>query len=131
MAKVHKYDLSRRLDNGKWEVVGKGYRDSQSGRITLWVNPEKMRKIIKGQNDDVPFILFDKDPAPVTEPVKKAPAPQHTAGVPASPHQAPPVYLTPGAVRTKHFEPKAQVPPPTVAKPSDSWPPDFDDDIPF
>ena len=121
MAKIHKYDLSRRLDNGKWEVVGKGYQDSQSGRITLWVNPEKMSKIIKGHKDDVPFILFDKDPVAVAEPVKKAPAP----------NQAPPVYLQPGAVRTKHFEPNTKVPPPIVAKPSDSWPPEFDDDIPF
>ena len=130
MAKIHKYDMSRRLDNGKWEVVGKGYQDSQSGRVTLWANPEKMSKIIKGQKDDVPFILFDKDPVAVTEPVKE-PAPQRTAGVPSDMHQAPPVYQAQGTQRTKHFEPKATMPPPIVTKPSDNWPPEFDDDIPF
>ena len=130
MAKIHKYDMSRRLDNGKWEVVGKGYQDSQSGRVTLWVNPEKMSKVIKGQKDDVPFILFDKDPVAIAEPVK-APAPQRTAGVPSDMHQAPPVYLAPGTQRTKRFEPRATMPPPIVAKASDDWPADFDDDPPF
>lgn len=116
MAKIHKYDMSRRLDDGKWEVVGKGYQDSQTGRITVWVEPAKMAKIIKGQKEGVPFILFDKDPAPIAEPVKAT---------------APSPCLAPGSQRTKSFEPKPSVPPPIVAKPSDSWPPDFDDDIHF
>ena len=89
MAKVHKYDMSRRLDNGKWEVVGKAYKDSESGRLTVWVDPAKMAKIIKGQKDDVPFILFDKDPEPL--PV----CPQTTA---------PAVYIDPATTISLYSE---------------------------
>jgi hypothetical protein len=108
MAKVHKYDMSRRLDNGKWEVVGKAYKDSESGRLTVWVDPAKMTKIVKGQKEDVPFILFDKDPEPPTL------LPQN-----------------PVTQRTAKFVPKPSSPPPIETKASDSWPPDFDDHIPF
>lgn len=134
MAKIHKYDMSRRLDNGKWEVVGKVYKDSKSGRLTAWIEPAKMAKIIKGQKEGVPFILFDKEPEPSVysgqnQPeiqVKPLPDPKVN-----KPQQAPPVYLDPGAQRTAQFVPKPTMTPPIVAKASDNWPPDFDDKIPF
>lgn len=116
MAKVHKYDMSRRLDNGKWEVVGKGYQDSQTGRITLWVEPEKMAKIARRQTESVPFILFDKSPEPATQPGQ---------------HPAPKLRVEPVAQRTAKFVPKPTMPPPIVARASDDWPPEFDDSIPF
>ena len=135
MAKVHKYDMSRRLDNGKWEVVGKAYKDSESGRLTVWIEPAKMAKIVKGQKDGVPFILFDKDPEPLPVcPQTTAPAAYidpTTKRKTSKPQQAPPVYLTVDAQRTAKFTPKSSFPPPIETKPSDSWPPEFDDDIPF
>ena len=104
MARVHKYDMSRRLDNGKWEVVGKAYQDSDTGRITMWLDPDKMRAVLKGQKEGVACILFPKDR------VATAPVPVEKA-------------------KTKDSSPIYTQPP--QSKASDAWPPEFDDEIPF
>lgn len=134
MAKVHKYDMSRRLGNGKWEVVGKAYKDSESGRLTVWIDPAKIVKIAKGQKDDVPFILFDKDPEPVVETTKQKkhpPVPDvRKAHFPTTAeHMA--TFAKEEAQRTAKFVPKPSSPSPIETRASDSWPLEFDDQIPF
>lgn len=106
MAKKLAYEMSHRMDNGKWEIVGKVYRDDKDGRMTTWIDPKAMRHVLKGKNSDVPFILFEKEPAQKAEPVAQAPA--------RSP---------------KPFTPKPKVE--SVAKPSDNWDDFTDDKIPF
>ena len=115
MARNLIYDMSRRLDSGKWEVVGKAYQDPETGRITMWVEPDKMRSVHKGKKEGTPFILFEKD-KPTAAPAPVEPArPRASSPVYANRNVAPPVYTQP----------------PEQPKASDSWPPDFDDNIPF
>ena len=114
MPKTLLYDMSRRLDSGKWEVVGKAYQDSDTGRITMWVDPDKMRAVLKGQKEGVACILFPKDrvataPVPVEKSKPKASSPIYDQR-----NVAPPVYTQP-----------------PQGKASNAWPPDFDDNIPF
>lgn len=114
---THLYDLSRRMDDGKWLCVGKAYMNDDTGKITMFIDPQKMKKAMKGQSESFPLSMFPK-----TEPVKTESVPvkpvhagarPYTGGCPSDPTQAPPYYTQP------------------ISKASDNWPPDFDDDIPF
>lgn len=118
----HLYDLSRRMDDGKWVCVGKAYENPSSGKVTMFIDPAKMKKALKGHSENVVFTMFPKEePAQKASPVARpsqvpplASVKQRSASIPSDTHQAPPYYTQP-----------------PTPKPSDNWPPEFDDDIPF
>lgn len=109
----HIYDLSRRLDDGKWLCVGKAYRNNETGKVTMFIDPAKMKQALKGQKESFPMMMFSKGEPEIREPpLARLP---HAGAKPPSVRQAPPIYTAP----------------PETKKPSDDWPADFDDDIPF
>lgn len=111
----HLYDLSRRMDDGKWLCVGKAYLNEDNGKTVMFIDPVKMKQAIKGQKESFPLMMFPKtEPEKPTPPVHK---PIHAGARPfvgGDPTQAPPYYTQP-----------------PISKPSDDWPEDFDEDIPF